>query len=480
MQDWQENRGRERRFGAYVEALVDAVGHADRREPLVAYLTGLMTVEGRKSVEPMAAAVAVDSQSVSARRQSMTHFVGRAPWSDVAMLDAAFLHAQEPVLCHGPILALLLDDTGIPKKGSHSVAVSRQYCGNTGKVDNCQVAVSLSVVNELASLPVGYRLYLPKVWAEDPDRRAKVGVPAEIAFQTKPEIALDLLEAHLGAGRPVAPVTADAGYGDSTHFRDALTALGLPYLVGVKGGTSVWPPDQGPLPLEPVHPRRKRLGRDPTHQPVTAGALAESLPDRAFREVIWRDGTKGDLTSRFAVRRVRPAHGDEDLTEARPEEWLLVEWPLAEEQPTHFWLGTLDAGASLQELVEFAKLRWRIERDYEELKQELGLDHYEGRSWRGFHHHASLCIAAYAFLVAERAAFSPLGPRGGAGFLPQPALPRDYRPRGATSQPAPPADVDRHAARPNRTKPQPQAAPLPGLRAPSPATRKPREDSSSR
>lgn len=467
MKDWQENRERERRFDAYVEALADAVGHADRREPLFCYLTGLMTVEGRKSVEPMAAAVAADAKSVSARRQSMTHFVGQAPWSDSAMLLVAIAQALPPVLSHGPLLAWVLDDTGIPKKGDHSVGVARQYCGNTGKVDNCQVAVSLSLVNELASLPVGYRLYLPKAWAKDSERRAKVGVPTEIEFQTKPEIALDLLRAALAAGRPVAPVTADAGYGDGTNFRDALTALELPYLVGVKGGTTVWPPGQGPIAA-------------PEDQPVTAAALVESLPEQAFREVIWRDGTKGDLSSRFAVRRVRPAHGHEPGAELRPEEWLLVEWPVGDEKPAHFWLGTLDHGASLQELVEFAKLRWRIERDYEELKQELGLDHYEGRSWRGFHHHASLCIATYAFLVAERAAFSPLCARGGTGFLPQPALPQDYRPRGAAPGTAPPADVNRNDALPNRPQPEPQAAPLRGMRTPSSKTRKSWEDSHGR
>jgi len=467
MQDWQENRERERRFEAYVEALVDAVGHADRREPLFCYLTGLMTVEGRKSVEPMAAAVAADDKTVSARRQSMTHFVGRAPWSDSAVLNVAIEQGLPPMVSHGPLLAWLLDDTGIPKKGEHSVGVARQYCGNSGKVDNCQVAVSLSLVNELSSLPVGYRLYLSRAWAEDSERRAKVGVPTEIQFQTKPEIAIDLLTSALDAGRPPAPVGADAGYGDSTKFRDALTDLELSYLVGVKGGTTVWQPGQGPLAA-------------PEDKPLTAATLVASLPDKAFREVIWRDGTKGDLSSRFAVLRVRPAHGHKPGAELRPEEWLLVEWPSGEEKPAHFWLGTLDSGACLQEIVEFAKLRWRIERDYEELKQEIGLDHYEGRSWRGFHHHASLCIAAYAFLVAERAAFSPLCARGGAGFLPQPALPRGYRPRGAASGTAPPADVDRDDARTHRPKPQSQAAPLPSVRTRSSKTREYREDSNDR
>jgi SRSO17 transposase len=256
MQDWQDNRERERRFEAYAEALAAAVEHADRREPLACYLAGLLTVEGRKSVEPMAAAVAADDKSVSARRQSMTHFVGKATWSDTAMMDVGFRQALAPVLSHGPILAWCLDDTGNPKKGTHSVGVARQYCGNRGKVESCQVAVSLSLVNEYASIPVGYRLYLPKAWAEDAQARAKVGVPPEVEFQTKPEIALDLIRAALAAGRPVAPLTADAGYGDSTRFRDALTGLGLPYLVGIKTGTKVWPLSEG---LDPAVPRGRPL-----------------------------------------------------------------------------------------------------------------------------------------------------------------------------------------------------------------------------
>lgn len=302
-------------------------------------------------------------------------------------------------------------------------------------------------------------------------------MPQEIQFQTKPEIAIELLDAALAAGRPSAPVGADAGYGDNTSFRDALTTREVPYLVGIKGGTSIWAPGQGPLPPDPANPRSRNLRRDAEHKPITAGELATSLPGTAFREVIWREGTKGSLSSRFAVERVRPAHGDEKLTVPRPEEWLLIEWRTGDEKPEHFWLGTLDSGACLQELVEFAKLRWRIECDYEELKGELGLDHYEGRSWRGFHHHASLCIAAYAFLVAERATFSPLGTRRSTSFIPQSALPEDYRPRGATPRPATPANVDRHAARQNRTKPQPRDASLPGMRTPSTPTRKSKEDS---
>jgi SRSO17 transposase len=437
MQDWQENKDRELRLRAYLETLEDAIGHADRREPLRRYLTGLFVAEGRKSVEPLAALGLEAGMTVSARHQSLLHLVGKAPWSDAAILETGYRHAIGPILAHGAIAAWVVDDTGHPKAGNHSVGVARQYCGNLGKVDNCQVAVSLSLVNETASIPVGYRLYLPKAWADDLERRRKVGVPDEVEFQTKPEIALDLLDAALAAGKPKAPVLADAGYGDGTPFRDALSTRGLPYLVGVKAGTSVFP-----AAGTSVGAKAGEGGK-----PMSVEEVARSLPEKALREVLWREGGKSTLSSRFAVLRACPAHG----RRRRPEEWLLIEWPAQEAAPTHYWLGTVDPEACLQELVELAKLRWRIERDYEELKQELGLSHYEGRGWRGFHHHASLCIAAYAFLAAERAVFSPLGASDRGGFLAKPALSRDYRPRGAAPRPATPADVDRYDALANRS-----------------------------
>lgn len=437
MQDWQENRKRERRLRAFLETLDAAIGHADRQAPLRKYITGLLVAEGRKSVEPMAALGPETGKTVSASHQSLLHLVGKAPWSDEAVLDAAYRYAEAPLQRHGSIAAWALDDTGHPKSGNSSVGVARQYCGNLGKVDNCQVAVSLSLVNETASIPVGYRLYLPKVWADDLDRRRKVGIPDDLEFQTKPEIALALAGAAVAAGRPKAPVIADAGYGDGTPFRDGLTALGLPYLVGVKCGTSVRLVTECAAGVE----------ADEEAAPMSVEELARSLPEHAFREVMWREGAKGTLSSRFAVRRVRPNHG----SKKRPAEWLLIDWPAGEPGPTHYWLGTVDPGACLQDLVELATLRWRIERDYEELKQELGLSHYEGRGWRGFHHHASLCIAAYAFLVAERAAFSPLSPPSRAGFLGKSSLPRNYKPRGAAPQPAPPANVHRHDATANRS-----------------------------
>src|SRR6187455_1070396 len=415
--------GWEERFGDYVERLGDTLGHADRRGPLRAYTTGLLLPGERKSVEPMAARV--DPFRVGAAHQSLHHFVAKAAWDDATLLKAVRDYALPAMLERGPVRAWLVDDTGLPKKGKLSVGVARQYCGQLGKRDNCQVAVTLSVATEAASLPVAYRLYLPEAWAADPARRATAGVPEEVAFATKPAIALDQIGRALAAGVPPGVVVTDAGYGNDTDSRDGVTAAGLPYVAGILGTTSLWPPGAGPLP-----PARwsgkgrppKRLRRDPEHQPPAAGTLAAGLPASAWRTVTWREGTAGPLSSRFAAVRVRPAHDDSRLGEPR------AEWPEGEEGPTKYWLSTLPEAATLEELVAAAKLRWRIERDFEELEQELGLGHFEGRGWRGFHHHATLCIAAYGFLAAERCRFSPPGWRPG---LEAPARPADYRPRGA-------------------------------------------------
>ena len=313
----------------------------------------------------------------------------------------------------------------------------KQYCGQLGKTENCQVAVSLSVANQSASLPIAYRLFLPEVWAQDMARRRTAGVPDEVVFQKKADIALAQIRAAVNAGVPKGVVDADAGYGNDTDFRDEITALGLRYAVGVQPTTSVWRKGTGPLPAAPYSGRGqppKLLRRDAEHQPVSVKAVALSLPEGSFRKVTWREGTKGAQDSRFAAVRIRPAHRDYQRTEPRPEEWLLIEWPEGEPEPTKYWLSTLPKRTSVKKLVETAKLRWRIERDDQELKDEIGLGHYEGRGWRGFHHHATLSIAAYAFLVAERGLFSPSGV-GGRPRLEGARLPRGFRPRGAPDPP---------------------------------------------
>ena len=427
----ESDRRSEARFAAYVEALTAALGHADRAPPCRSYCTGLLLPGPRKSVEPIAARV--EPSRVQAAHQSLHHFVAKADWSDQAVLTAVRQRVLPAIERHGGIRAWIVDDTAFPKKGTHSVGVARQYCGQLGKQDNCQVAVSLSVANDHASLPIAYRLYLPEAWANDAIRRRKVEIPEAVTFQTKPQIALAQIRDAREAGIPPAVVLNDAAYGVDTEFRDGITELGLLYVFAVPSSTSVWAPGTAPLP-----PKRwrgngrppKLIRRDPRHKPVSAKQLALSLPKKAWRRVTWREGTNAPLSSRFAAVRVRPAHRDYNRTSPRPEEWCLIEWPKGEPEPSKYWLSTLPAATRLRELVDLAKLRWRIERDYQELKQELGLGHYEGRGWRGFHHHATLAIAAYGFLISERSAIPPSAGRYRRG-LQAPPLPGGYRPRGS-------------------------------------------------
>jgi len=427
------NDGSDQRFSAFAEELTCSFGHADRHEPMRDYCLGLLMPIDRKSVEPMAAMVA--PAEVAAKHQSLLHFVGNGPWSDAAVLAKVQELVLPQIERSGPIEAWIVDDTGFPKKGRHSVGVSRQYCGQVGKQDNCQVAVSLSVASHAASLPIAYQLYLPEDWANDPERRQKAKVPAEIVFKTKQQIAADQIREALTTGVRHGVVLADAGYGSDTQFRTDVSELGLTYVMGIGPATTVWAPGTGPLPPPEWSGRgrpAKRLRRDAEHQPVSVKALAQSLTAESWHTITWREGSADWLSSRFTRLRVRPAHRDELRTEPRAEEWLLIEWPEDEKEPTKYWLSTLPEEISFEDFVDMAKLRWRIERDYQELKQELGLGHYEGRGWRGFHHHATLCIAAYGFLITERSAFPPSGPSVSPHFA-ETAIPDDYKPRGSAS-----------------------------------------------
>jgi SRSO17 transposase len=384
----------------------------------------------------MAARLAADN--VRRMHQSLHHLVADAPWSDEAVLDRCLDFVIPAMLRRDPVVAWVVDDTGFPKKGRESVGVARQYCGQVGKQDNCRVAVSLSVATEKASMPVAYRLYLPQAWIADRQRRKKTGVPDSIQFQTKPDIALEQIRRARERGIPPGVVLADAGYGTDTGFRAELTKLEMTYVVGIQSTTTVWKPGEGPKPAPARKGNtgrpRKLLRRDAQSQPVSVKELALSLPAEAWKKVTWRQGVKQKLQSRFAALRVRPAHRDYWRSEPHAEEWLLIEWPTGEAEPTKYWLSTLPADIALVELVHLAKHRWIIERDYQELKQELGLGHYEGRGWRGFHHHATLSLAAYGFLVAERSLFSPSAHVGNLG-LPTPELPPDFRPRGSPRSP---------------------------------------------
>jgi SRSO17 transposase len=456
----------ETRFERYGEAMVTALGHADRVAPATWYLQGLMLPGGRKSVEPMAARVR--PQAVRSAHQSMHHLVSTAPWSDVALL--ATVAAQVlPVLTRGGTEPCywIIDDTGFPKKGTHSVGVARQYCGQTGKTDNCRVAVSLSLATDANSLPLAWQLYLPAEWSEDPQRCAEAGVPASVGFLTKNQIAAAQIRAAVAAQVPRGVVLGDAAYGDDSALRDELSAQALIYALGVRPLTTVWwgahQPAIAPPPAATGRPR-VRVRRDAAHPPIRVRALAQALPARAYRTVVWRQGAAEKLSGRFARVRVVTAHDDR----ARNPEWLVIEWPRGDTEPARYWLSTLPEETTFTALVGTIKGRWRIERDYLELKQELGLGHYEGRNWRGFHHHASLCIAAYGFLTLERLRSSkknrtrfqaPAVPWG----LPL-VVPEGFRPRGAGAHAAPPALVHRHHALPPRPRHRTPSVTLPVLR----------------
>ena len=454
-----------KRFEDYVSMIAGQLGHADRVEPFRGYCTGLLLPGERKSVEPMAARIS--PRHVRSEHQRLHHFVADAPWSDKVVLEAVRRHVLGEISRHARAPeVLLIDDTGYPKQGMHSVGVARQYCGQLGKQDNCQVAVSVSVANEAYSLPVGYQLYLPEVWAKDASRRREAKVPEAVEFATKPAIATALIEA-IGVEHLPEIAVADAGYGVDTAFRDRLTQLGLTYMVGITGAVSLWPPGVAPLPPKRWSGKGRRpklLRRNDMHKPLQAKALALQLPARRFRTITWREGTNQALSSRFAAVRVRCATRDYWRSEVRPEQWLLIEWPKGEPEPTKYFLSTLPADTSMKELVRIAKLRWRIERDYQELKQELGLGHFEGRSWRGFHHHATLCIAAYGFLLTERLA-APKKTLTHSLFGKVPALPKGFRPRGSPASPAPHPGLDPNATPGDRRRAHRKPGPLPLLRS---------------
>jgi SRSO17 transposase len=394
-------------FERYLDHLGECLGRLERKLGLKDYCSALMLPLKRKSIEPLAAAI--DPYHLPAKHQSLHHFVADAPWSDEAVLGAVQRWVLPQMLpepnAPNALTFLIADDSGMPKQGVHSVGVARQYCGQLGKTDSCQVAVSLSIATEHASLPIKYRLYLPESWTDDLQRCKTAGVPAEVLFATKPQISLMQIRQAKQAGLPGDVVAADAGYGDDTDYRDGITELGLLYVVGIKPGTTVWAPGTAPLPPKPWSGRGTkptRLRRDDTHSPVSVKALALSLKPSAWRKITWREGTNTKLFSRFAAVRVRAGHLDTLRDVPRNEEWLLIEWPKDEREPTKYFLSTLPADISRKALVAAVKIRWRIERDYQELKQEFGLDEFEGRNWRGFHHHATLCIAAYGFLIGER------------------------------------------------------------------------------
>lgn len=434
------------RLTAYLRELTTVVGHANRVRPLMDYCAGLLVTEGRRNAETMA--VATKPAHVSAQHQKLMHVVANSEWSDERMLAKVQELVVPSMTKRGPIEAWIIDDTSFPKHGRHSVGVHHQYCGQLGKQANCQATVTLSIANHHASLPIAYRLYLPREWADDKARRKKAHVPTSIRFKTKPQIALEQIRAAMLAGVAPGVVLMDAGYGNNSILRQAITALGLTYVAAIQANTKV------------------RLVRedDPKPPRVSVEALALSLPKSAWCTVAWREGTNKKLRSRFARVRVRaaPIRGEARFA----EETLLIEWPKGEAKPAKYWLATVVPDMSLHQLVDLAKLRWRIEHDYRDLKQEIGLGHYEGRGWRGFHHHGTLSIAAYGFLISERERIPPSAPYSAAPIEKSP-VPSDYRPRGAPRQAsAPRPELNCHdpllAGRSHCNKP-PAASILPAL-----------------
>ena len=457
-------------FDDYMAYLMQGLGHADRHAGLSGYCTGLMLPLSRKSVEPMAARV--DPLHASARHQSLHHFVAKAQWSDQELLRRV---AQWVV----PVMDLhaggwwIIDDTGFPKKGTHSVGVTRQYCGVLGKQDNCQVAVSVTLACEEGSLPVAWQLYLPRIWAEDNARRIKAGVPEDIEFATKPQIALQQIRHLLAQGAPRHCVLADAGYGIDYAFRQGLTDQGLLYMVGITSAVVVWPPGLGPLPPKPYSGMGRPPGmpqRTAKRQPVNVKTLALGLPDSAFHNISWREGTNERLTGRFAALRVRCAGANVGKARLLPEQWLLIEWPADQAEPEKYYLSTLSETTALNDLVGAAHMRWRIERDYQDLKQDLGLGHYEGRGWRGFHHHATLSIAAYGFLMAQRLK-SGSDDSSKKNFVQRqmPAVPDDYIPRGSPARAASRVKLDHNAALATGRRSRNRSGTLPTLPLSKPA-----------
>ena len=424
------------RFDRYVEALVGVIGHQDRAGPLRDYCLGLVMPGERKSVEPMAAITA--PERTAAQHQSLLHFVGQGSWSDDDVLSKVREMVLPEIERNGPIEAWIIDDTSFPKQGQHSVGVAHQYCGQLGKQANCQVAVTLSLANHYASLPVAYRLYLPKSWTEDRARCDKAGVPAEIGFKTKPEIALEQIHWACEVGLPRGFGLLDAGYGHDSKLRTGMTELGVPYVAGIQPQTLVWAPRKRPG-------RAPKKGRRDEPNAISVKEIALKLRAKDWHTIKWREGTNEWLCSRFARVRVCVASAHERPSKPA-KEWLLIEWPKGEAEPTKYWLSTLPKNIPLRDLVNADKLRWRIERDYQELKQEVGLGHFEGRRWRGFHHHATRCIAAYGFLISERETIPPSGPRCTALFA-QPTIPYGYKPRGsAVTARAPHPKLDRDYA----------------------------------
>ena len=408
--------GLRRELAEFLEEFTPAMGRAERRRWAEAYVRGLLLDGDRKSVEPMARRLEAVDREGRDYEQALQQFVSQSPWDARAVRDRLTEFVARSAAPGG---FLILDDTGFPKQGTRSVGVARQYSGTLGKVGNCQVAVTLQYADGRDVFALDAELYLPESWAEDADRLRRAGVPEGVGYRPKWRLALAMLE-RAAAGGVTGTVLADSAYGSVTEFRDALDAAGRTWCLGVDSVLKVIGADED---LGPV-PEWKGRGRRPSRPAgVRAGAKSHSARGWAvshpgdFRRVAWREGTKGKLSGRFAAWRVRPAHRLSCGVAPRPACWLLAEWPERADGPTKFFFSNLPEKTSLKALVKTAKGRWWVEHSYAQLKGELGLDHFEGRSWRGWHHHVTLVLLSYAFLVTQRRRGAKRGaPRSGAAL----------------------------------------------------------------
>jgi SRSO17 transposase len=381
------------RVAEYFARIGAHLPHKAQRASFATYAFGILADGERKSAEPIAARACADPALTRQAHDHLLHFLGVSGWSNAPVRLEAARYAIEAMREQESITTWIVDDTGFLKQGAHSVGVQRQYTGSAGKIANCQIGVSLSVATRHEHLPIDFELYLPKSWTEDPTRRQAARIPDRVVFRTKVELAIDMITRAVGDGIPGEVVLADAFYGRSNEFRDTVYGFGLDYAVATDADTKLW--------LLDARERRR-------YEPLQAREIGESLGSGGFRRVTWRDGTKAKMASRFAFRRVKVAHeGGDTPAEERAPVWLVIEWVEGEDKPTKFFLTTLPRRMTKKQIVRILKERWRTERVYEDMKGELGLDHFEGRSYPGWHHHVSVVLCCYAFVVAERVRHFP-------------------------------------------------------------------------
>jgi SRSO17 transposase len=391
------------RLLAFVDEVVRPLPHVRQRENAVLYVRGLIEHGGRKSLQPTLFRL----EQTPARYESLQQFLADSPWDPWLLVRAC----AERVAPEIGVTAWVVDDTGIVKDGRHSPGVKRQYSGTLGKIGNCQVTVSVHAVGERGTLPLGWSLYLPEEWCDDHERRRMAKIPERVCFQTKPALAADLCEQASGWEIPTAPILADSAYGDDSRFRTRLHAQELAYVLAVSAQISVYGPETTfAVPERNGTVGRRRSVARPDRKPESVRALALRLPKSAWKTLACRTTPAGEeVSSRFAFVRVVATHPVRNNNLPPSEEWLIIEWPEREDAPTDYWLSNLPAQTTRERLARLARLRWTIELDYRQLKGELGLDHYEGRSYIGFHHHTALVTCAHTFLTLER--LCPKAPR---------------------------------------------------------------------